>query len=106
MTTNTITHDRRIDERRTPEALLRVAATLLQAAGVERSPSWLSRTVRAYLASPVDTMPFGAYLVARVDLNEQQRRRLAERADLRYLLSYRDPTGETAVHNLLLKGHR
>lgn len=59
------------------------------------------RTAKAYLNSRVEGMPFGLFLVARLDLNEDERRRLDERADLRYLLTYADPTGETAVRNVM-----
>lgn len=93
---------RRNHERRGQDAetLLRDAALLLDVAGVFRSSSWLARTVRAYLASPVQ-LPFGLYLAAKVEMNAVQRRRVAEHEDLRYLLSYADPTGEQAVRNVM-----
>jgi len=84
----------------TAETLTRDADTLMAASGVERSRGWISRTVRAYMGAPVEGMPFGVFLDARLDLNTTQRRRLAERADLRYLLTYADPTGETAARNV------
>lgn len=105
MTSATTTSSRRHHTRRdeapgTAESLVREAHTLLEVCGLHRSPAWVSRTVRAFLRSSVDGMPFGVYLVARVELNAQQRRALAEREDLRYVLSYADPTGETAIRNV------
>lgn len=98
---------RRKDERRdTTEALLRDAALLLNVAGIERSPSWLSRTVRAYVAAPIEGLPFGLFLAAKVQMNAVQRRRVAEHADTRYLLSYADPTGETAIRNVMREQSR
>ena len=84
----------------TKTRLQRDARTLLEACGVDRGGNWVSRTVRDYLAAPVK-VPFGLFLAARVELSAEQRRRLAEREDLRYLLSYADPTGETAMRNVM-----
>lgn len=86
------------------DSLIKDAHILLGACGVVRSPAWVARTVRNYLASPITEMPFGIFLFARVELNAVQRRKVAERADLRYLLTYADPTGETAVRNLMRGG--
>ena len=74
---------------------------LLDACGVVRSRAWLSRTVRDFLSSHLaEQMPFGLFLVSRLELNHSQRRALAECADVRYLLNYRDPTGETTARNV------
>jgi hypothetical protein len=91
--------NRRNHERRDgqpADALIRDAALVLDAVGVHRSVSWLSRTVRDFLAPRAAEVPFGLFLAARMEMNAAQRRRLAERADLRYLLTYADPTGEQA----------
>jgi len=85
----------------TKTKLVQDARALLQACGVDRGANWLSRTVRDYLAAPIGGLPFGLYLAARVELSAQQRRALAERDDLRCLLSYADPTGESAVRNVM-----
>lgn len=87
------------------ELLMRDAGLLLDACGVDRSRAWISRTVRVYLDAPVQGLPFGSFLAARIELNEYQRRALAERADLRYLLTYADPTGEAAIRNVM-RGQR
>jgi hypothetical protein len=83
------------------DLLVRDAGKLLDVCGVTRSRQWVSRTVRAYLDAPIREMRFGAFLVARVELNNAQRRLLADREDLRYLLTYSDPTGETAMRRVM-----
>lgn len=96
-------HIRRNHERRTQdtESLIRDAHLFMAACGISRGNSWVTRVVRDYLQASLAAMPFGIYLAARLDLNARQRRSLAERADMRYLLSYADPTGETAVRNVM-----
>ena len=74
---------RREDESRgrgsvTPEDLLRDAMRLLERCGIARSPKWVQRIVRDYTSSIAGTgFPFGAYLLNRVELNAEQRDRLA-----------------------------
>lgn len=94
-------HERRDEQSVTPETLLRDASRLLEACGIVRSGAWMNRTVRDYMSARVEGLPFGTFLAARVEMNAHQRRILAERADLRYLLTYADPTGETAVRNVM-----
>lgn len=105
MTTLTAPQDiRRNHERRDSESVqtrIVEAHAILDACDVHRSPSWVARTVRDYVASNLTGMPFGLFLAARMELNDAQKRRLAERADLRYLLSYADPTGENAVRHVM-----
>lgn len=100
MSTATLPSIRRNTSAETTEDLARDAGLLLDACGVVRSRAWVSRTVRDYRNSSIKGMPFGTFLLARVELNAVQRRMLAERADLRYLLTYQDPTGETAARNV------
>jgi len=107
VTAITAPSERRNHERRVPhqqDSLFTEASMILSAVGIDRSASWLTRTIHDFRRSAIEGMPFGVYLVARVGLNEQQRRAIAERADLRYILSYADPTGETAVRNLMRRG--
>jgi len=84
-----------------PEDLTRDAGRLLDACGVTRSRAWVSRTVRDYCSTSVSGLPFGMYLTNRIELNAQQRQAILDRSDLRYLLEYADPTGETACRNVL-----
>lgn len=104
MTAATDTHNRRLNERRgdQPEVLIRDADRILTWCGVGKSGGWVLRTVRQYLhhAAPKG-MPFGAYLLHRVELTAEQRRRAMANPDTQYLLCYSDPTGETAVRNVM-----
>ena len=104
MTATTTTNIRRNHERRadTAEDLIRDAQRILYAAGVHRSASWVARTVRQYITHVSGKgFPFGAYLVNRVQLNAEQRHAIRSRPDLAYVLDYADPTGETAVRNVM-----
>lgn len=85
----------------TKSSLIRDARMLLDVSGMNRGGNWISRTVRDFLAMPVQGLPFGWFLAARLELNEAQRRRLAENEDLRYILGYTDPTGETAIRHVM-----
>jgi hypothetical protein len=84
-----------------PEGLSREAGRLLAACGVERSRAWVSRIVRDYLFSISTGYPFGAYLLNRVELNTEQRRTALANSELASFLNYADPTGETAVRNVM-----
>ena len=85
----------------TRETLIRDAHRLLAACGVNRSPGWVSSTVRQYLHRVSGSgFPFGAYLMNRVEMNAEQRTAALTHSELRYLLDYRDPTGEDAIRNV------
>lgn len=95
-------HESRDSKSATPETLIRDAHRLLAACGIERGPAWVSSTVRQYLHRVVaNGFPFGVYLLNQVELNAEQRRVALADPELAYLLDYRDPTGETAVRNVL-----
>lgn len=100
-------HVRRDSDSATPEVLSRDAYRLLAKCGIERSRQWVSRTVRDYASSIAGTgFPFGAYLLNRVELNAEQRRAAMTHSETAYLLEYADPTGETAVRNVLTGARR
>lgn len=98
---------RREDESRgsgsaTPEDLLRDAMRLLERCGIARSPKWVQRVIRDYASSIAGIgFPFGAYLLNRVEMNAEQRLAALSDPEVAYLLEYADPTGETAVRNVL-----
>ena len=100
---------RRVDESRggealTPERLLRDAMPLLERCGIGRSPKWVQRVVRDYAASVASNgIPFGAYLLNRVEMNALQRRSAMNDPEVAYLLEYADPTGEAAVNRTIRK---
>jgi len=99
-------HERRDSESATPETLTRDAHRLLAACGVERAASWVKRTVRDYTSHVGDAFPFGAYLLNRVELNSEQRRVALANSELASFLNYADPTGETAVRNVMKEVRR
>lgn len=73
--------------------------------GIDRSDSWVHRVSRDYARIAIPGTPVDVFIATRLALSAPERRRLAERADLRYLLSYADPTGETAIRNLTRQHH-
>lgn len=107
MSVATITSDRRDHERRggqtaTPRQLLTDASTILARCGVDTRGSWLRRTVTDYCRHVAHTgYPFGPWLMARVQLNAEQRRRAMHDPELHNFLCYFDPTGESAVRNVM-----
>lgn len=99
MTAATITSSQRYH----PAAALKAEAQrLLDACHVPAQPPWVHRTVSNYLRYVEHTgFPFGAYLLNRVQLNAEQRRRAMQDPELHNFLCYSDPTGETAVRNVM-----
>lgn len=83
------------------ETLIRYANQVLDTTGVNRSPSWVSRTVRSFQQHASGRMRFGTWLVNRLQLNTEQRIALRSNPDIAYLMTYVDPTGETAVRNVM-----
>lgn len=83
----------------TVETLVREAGRVLASRGVSVSRSKVSSLVRAYLhkAQP-GGHSFADYIAANVPMHAAQRQRVAE--DLRRVISYADPTGETAASNV------
>lgn len=95
-------HESRDSGTATPETLIRDAHRLLAACGIERGPAWVSSTVRQYLHRvSANGFPFGAYLLNQVELNSEQRRVALANPEMASFLNYADPTGETAVRNVL-----
>ena len=74
---------------------------MLADAGLTRTDSWVQRVSRDYARIAVPGTPVGLFVATRLALTTQERRALAERADVRYLLSYADPTGEEAMRNVM-----
>ena len=89
------------------ETLVRHAHKLLADSGVAMSPSRVSRLVRDYKRR-VETNGFGfeAFLVNTALLTADQRRRALLNPDIARVVSYADPTGETAVNNVVRGGAR
>lgn len=78
------------------------ALRILANCGVPARPHWVNRTVCRYLQRVAHTgYPFGAWLVAQIQLTSEQRREAMRHPDVAYFLCYSDPTGETAVRNVM-----
>jgi hypothetical protein len=84
------------------ETLYSHAQKLLANCGINMSPSKVSRLVREY-RNRVESngFSFEAILLNTVQLTAQQRRQALANPDIARAISYSDPTGETAVNNVL-----
>ena len=95
------------DERRritqtTPETLAREAYSVLAGCGIAASRSKVSRIVRDYMRHVAGNgYPFGAFLMNTLQLTAQRRAALTNHPDWARVISYVDPTGETAVNHVL-----
>lgn len=84
------------------ETLIKHAQTLLANTGIAMSPSKVSRLVREYRHRVErNGFPFEAFLVNSVQLTADQRSRALSNPDTARFITYMDPTGETAVNNVL-----
>jgi hypothetical protein len=84
------------------EELIRHAQKLLGNCGIEMSPSKVSRMVRTFkYRVERNGFPFEAFLVNSVELSAQQRRQALANPEIALVISYCDPTGETAVNRVL-----
>lgn len=84
------------------EALVSHAHKLLANCGVSISPSKVSRMVREFKHRiEKNGFPFEAFLVNTVQLTAQQRQMMIADPEIARVISYSDPTGESAVNNVL-----
>ncbi len=95
----TTTHQRRRNAV-IPEDMIQGTCDVLATLGVDRSRSWIMRTIRAWQRASIP-VPFGDALVVRLQLNAQQCADVYARSECRYVLEYADPTGEAAVRNVM-----
>ncbi len=86
------------------ETLIKHAHKLLTNCGIPMSPSKVSRLVRDFKHRVEHNgFPFEAFLVNSVQLTAEQRQRALANPDIARVISYADPTGETAV-NYVMRG--
>ena len=86
----------------TPETLAREAYSVLAGCGIAASRSKVSRVVRDYLRHAAGTgYPFEAYLVNALRLSAERRAALTNHPDWARVISYADPTGESAVRRVM-----
>lgn len=89
-------------KRQTRELAIRAAHAILDARGMEMSPSKISRLVRRF-AFRVERngWNFFEFFSTAVRLTEEQRRQALADPDVARVISYMDITGETAVNRVL-----
>lgn len=84
------------------EELLQAARVILDNCGVPMSHSKLSRLVRAFSGRVErNGFAFFDFLANAVVLTVEQRRTALANPDIQRVISYSDPTGETAVANVM-----
>lgn len=84
------------------ESLIRETHALLNHTAMRLSPSKVVRLCRDYVRKVADKgVPFGTFLANAVTLDASQRRAFDV---VYYRLSYADPTGESAVRNVVNAG--
>lgn len=83
----------------TPSLKDRIRVFLTEA-GLTRTESWVRRVARDYVRVAIPGTPINLFIATRVVLSLDERQHVAARPDLRFLLSYADPTGETAARNV------
>lgn len=89
------------------ETLTRHAHRLLANCGMQMSPSKVSRLVRTFKQRVEGNgFPFEAFLVNSVQLTAEVRRRALADPDIARFIAYADPTGETAVGNVMRRRRR
>jgi hypothetical protein len=87
--------------------LVNDAHALLANCGFTMSPSKVSRLVRRYnFQVAPNGWAFIDYLINAVKLTEEQRRRVLADPITAKVIAYADPTGETAVNNIIRNSHR
>lgn len=75
---------------------------MLDSAGVAMSPSTVSRLVRDYQHRvAANGFSFFEFLANTVQLSVDQRRDARQNAEVAQVVSYADPVGEQAVHNVM-----
>ena len=84
------------------EALIKAAHLVLDNCGLRMVPAKVARLVRDYERSvAANGFSFFAFLANAVQLTEQQRHRALANPDVARAISYADPTGESAVNNVM-----
>lgn len=89
------------------QRLLSDAHLIMANCGVEMTPSKVSRIVRQFEhQAERNGFTFFDFLANKIELTEQQHRQALANSDIARVISYADPTGETAVANLVRGGVR
>jgi hypothetical protein len=84
------------------EQAIRAAHVVLGGCGVEMSPSKVSRLIRQFEARVLrNGWTFFEFFANAVQLSAEQRRRALCNPEVARVISYLDPTGETACRNVM-----
>jgi hypothetical protein len=87
------------------ELAIRAAHKALGACGVEISPRKVNRIVHRFAArAKTHGWTFHQFVSDAANLSPKQRNRLLAQPDWARVIAYLDPTGETAVNNVLRHG--
>lgn len=102
MTSRTLTRDRRNTSAEDIGRLIADAGVILTNSGVSMSRSKLSRLVRSFRARVEGSgWEFFDFITNSVALSEERRRAAMANPEVQRVIAYSDPTGETAVDNVL-----
>lgn len=95
------------EAKRQTEALIRAANLVASNCGLPVGPSKVSKLVRRFRRDvEYKGVPFFDYFANAVHLDAQQRRSALANPDVARAISYADPTGESAVNNVIRqRGH-
>jgi hypothetical protein len=93
--------------RQTTDQWVNLAHMILQNAGVHMGGSKVSRLVRQFEHTVArNGWSFLDYIGNAIQLTAQQRVDAMNNPDIARVISYADPTGETAVNNITRKAHQ
>jgi hypothetical protein len=88
------------------EALIKAAHLVLDNCGIQMGASKVSKLVRTYEHQVAPKgFPFFAYLTNAVQMSAEQQQRALLNSDIARAIAYADPTGETAVNNVMRGNH-
>lgn len=87
------------------EALIKAAQLVLDNCGIFIGPAKVARLARDYERHVCSNgFSFFAYLANAVQLTDEQRRLTLANPEIARAISYADPTGESAVNNVMRRG--
>lgn len=94
------------EAKRQTDTLINHAHTIINACGYSMSGSKVIRLVRQFQASVEQNgWAFWDFIANAMLLSDDQRRRAVGHPEIARVISYSDPTGETAVNNVMGKRH-
>lgn len=90
------------EAKRQTEAMIRAANVVARNCGLPIGPSKVSKLVRIYQRNvEYKGVAFFDFFANAIELDERQRREALNDPDVMRAIAYADPTGETAVKNVI-----